>query len=158
MYSFSIAISTTIFTYQHYTQWGSCIGKDIIILSTNMVSLPIRLWFALFDILWFYFILFYASLVSYWLGFEVLYICFGCCLDCIVMLYLVCDVLSIWNDMFCLSGMICFVYLEWYALSIWNDMFCLSGMICFVYLGWYVLSIWNEMFCLSGMICFVHSD
>jgi hypothetical protein len=47
--------------------------------------------------------------------------------------------LSIWNDMFCLSGLMCFVYLEWYVLSVWNDMFCLSGMICFFYLDWYFL-------------------
>jgi hypothetical protein len=55
-------------------------------------------------------------------------------------------VLSVWIDMFCLSGLICFVCLEWYVLSVWIDMFCLSGMICsvsgmicFVYLDWYVL-------------------
>jgi hypothetical protein len=48
---------------------------------------------------------------------------------------------------------ICSVYLDWYVLSIWNDMFCLSRMICFVYLDWYVLSVWNDMFCLSRLIC-----
>jgi hypothetical protein len=45
--------------------------------------------------------------------------------------------------------MICSVCLDWYVLSVWIDMFCLSGMMCFVYLDWYVLSIWNDMFCLS---------
>jgi hypothetical protein len=56
-------------------------------------------------------------------------------------------------------GLRCFVYLDWYVFSVWNDIFCLSEMICcpsglkcFVYLDWYVLSIWNDMFCPSGII------
>jgi hypothetical protein len=49
--------------------------------------------------------------------------------------------------------LISFICLNWYVLSIWNEMFCLSGMMCFVYLDWYVLSldwyvlsIWNDIY------------
>ena len=89
-------------------------------------------------------------------------------------------VLSIWNDMFnvssgddmfCLSGMICFVSSgliehinpDRQNISIWNDMFCLSGMICHVYLEWYV-HVYLEWYVLSGMIscpgmiCFVYLE
>jgi hypothetical protein len=53
-------------------------------------------------------------------------------------------VLSVWNDLFCPSGLRCFDYLDWYVLSVWNDMLCPFGLRCFIYLDWYVFSIWNE--------------
>ena len=169
MYSFSIAISTTIFAYHHYTRWGSCIGKDILILSTNMVSrldcdstnmvsrldcdstnmvsrldcdstnMVSRLDC---DSL-------YLTFCNFILSYFMLHL-FG--IDWVLkFVYLLWVLFGLHCD--ALSGLWCFVYLYYVALC------CLSGLCCSVYLNWdFFLSVWIVVFFLSRLWCFVYLD